>query len=196
MAAFLSELLPRYLDPAILWRPIDYGSKWQMLRVLPNRLRGYANYGPAYRPRVLVLIDRDEYNCLALKATLESHTAQCGLTSIRQRAIGGDFDVVNRIVIEELEAWFFGDFAALEAGWPGMGRRANKASYRDPDAIVGGTHEALFRALKSAGHLSGLDRLPKIETARQMGRLMVPDQNRSHSFRQFWAGLSALAIAA
>lgn len=194
MVAFLTELLPRYLDPEVLWKPIDYGSKSRLLTVLPDRLRGYSHYNPAYRPRVLVLVDRDNDDCLALKATLEQHCAACGLTSIHT-VNDADFDVVNRIVIEELEAWFFGDFTALDEGWPGMGRRASKAVYRDPDAIVGGTHEALFRVLRSAGHLQGLDRLPKIETARLMGQLIVPDRNRSHSFQQFWSGLNSLAAA-
>ena len=195
MAAFLSELLPRYLDPQVAWKPIDHGSKMRLMRVLPDRLRGYSNYEAAYRPRVLVLVDRDNDDCVALKATLEQYCFDCGLTTMSRRAADGDFDVVNRIVIEELEAWFFGDVPALDAGWNGTGRHLNRAAYRSPDAIVGGTHEALLRVFKSAGHWRDLSRLPKIETARKMGQLMVPDRNQSNSFQQFWRGLNSLVAA-
>lgn len=50
------------------------------------------------------------------------------------------FQVLNRLAIEELEAWFFGDVAALHSAYPRvpstLGRRSR---YRDPDAIRGGT---------------------------------------------------------
>lgn len=104
--------------------------------------------------------------------------------------------MVNRIVCEELEAWFFGDIVALEEGWRGMRRITGQASYRDPDAIRGGTHEALLRELQRAGHLKGLSRLPKIDTARAMGNLLEPVRNTSRSFRHFWDGLNTLAANA
>lgn len=196
MAAFLQEFLPRHLDPAVTWKPIDYGSKPRLLTELPKRLHGYAKYAAEYRPRVLVLVDRDSEDCIKLKQRLESYCGDAGLATISNRTASGDFDVVNRIVIEELEAWFFGDFTALDAGWPGMARHAKTARYREPDGIIGGTHEALLRAFQSARHLQGLNRLPKIETARTMAQHMAPDRNQSPSFKQFWRGLNDLLATA
>ncbi len=192
MEAFLLELLPRFLDPAIAWQAINYGSKQQLLVRLPMRMMGYARVPTEHRPLSLVLIDRDDDDCVVLKRRIEDACRAAGLRDRRQRDTTDDFDVVNRIVIEELEAWFFGDANAVERAWPGSGRALRKAAYRDPDAIRGGTHEAFLRVLQGAGHLRGLDRLPKIDVARTMGSLLMPDINISPSFGQFWSGLNAL----
>ena len=70
------------------------------------------------------------------------------------------FQVLNRIVVEELEAWFFGDVPAIRQAYPKVSANlANQQPYRDPDAIKGGTWEALERVLKKAGyHLGGLQK--------------------------------------
>lgn len=118
MEAFLVALLPRFVASDIPWRPIGYGSKQQLLARLPQRLLGYARYDPAHRPKILVLVDRDDDDCAALKLALE---AACRAAALSTKAVpntDGRFDVVNRIVVEELEAWFFGDGAALQQGWP------------------------------------------------------------------------------
>ena len=58
-----------------------------------------------------------------------------------------------------------------------------KQGYRDPDAIAGGTWEALERVLQRAGYFrSGLR---KIEAARAIAEHMDPARNRSASFRSF-----------
>jgi hypothetical protein len=96
--------------------------------------------------------------------------------------------VLNRLAIEELEAWFFGDVGALRAAYPGipssLGERAN---YRDPDAIRGGTWEALERELQRAGHHR--EGLAKIKAAQEIAAHMAPERNRSRSFQAFRQGL-------
>ena len=196
MEAFLNEMLPRFLDPAIVWKPINYGSKHRLLTTLPTRLRGYANFSPALRPKSLVLVDRDDDDCLDLKAQLETACRAASLTTLAVAEAGQSFDVVNRVVIEELEAWYFGDIDALCAEWPGIPVTLGKqARFRNPDGIAGGTHEALLSVLQRAGHFKGLDRLPKIEAARRMGKRVDPANNQSHSFRAFLTGLCALVAA-
>jgi hypothetical protein len=92
--------------------------------------------------------------------------------------------VVNRIAVEELEAWFFGDATAIMQAYPGIpASLPQKAKYREPDAIAGGTWEALERVLQRAGYFKG--GLAKIEAARSIARKMDPQQNRSISFRCF-----------
>jgi hypothetical protein len=93
------------------------------------------------------------------------------------------------LAIEELEAWFFGDIAALHAAYPRISLTlSQQAKYRDPDAIRGGTWEALGRLLHSY-YPTGL---PKIEVARAVSALMEPERNRSRSFQVFRKGLLTL----
>jgi hypothetical protein len=63
----------------------------------------------------------------------------------------------------------------------------NRARYRDPEAIIGGTWEALERELKISGYFPG--GLSKISAAREISKFMVPEQNRSRSFQVFRQGL-------
>jgi len=91
---------------------------------------------------------------------------------------------VNRLAVEELEAWFFGDVEAIAAAYPRVPRNlARKAPFRNPDRIKGGTWEALERVLQRAGHFPG--GLGKIEAARAIARHMDPQRNRSRSFCVF-----------
>lgn len=99
--------------------------------------------------------------------------------------------VLNRIAIEELEAWFFGDVEALRAAYPKVpATLGSQARYRDPDAIVGGTWEALERVLQGKGYHRG--GLQKIKAAKEIAAHMDPARNRSRSFRVFMEGLAAL----
>ena len=77
------------------------------MRHLPSRLQGYAQWIPADH-KIVVLIDRDNEDCKRLKARLEQMALNAGLTT-RSQPADDRFAVINRIVIEELEAWYFGD---------------------------------------------------------------------------------------
>jgi hypothetical protein len=95
---------------------------------------------------------------------------------------GSSFAVVNRIAIEELEAWFFGDIEAIHAAYSRFSMHTGQqARYRDPDAIKGGTREALERLLKD-DHPGGLE---KVRAAWEISQLMKPERNRSKSFQVF-----------
>lgn len=197
MEAALKILIPKLLGgDAVDLRIIDHGSKQGLLQKLPQRLRGYSRL-PAPRPRVLVLVDRDKDDCRDLKATLERAALNAGLhTKTAPCLADGTFSVVNRVVVEELEAWFFGDVLALTQAFPGVPiTLATRGGYRDPDAITGGTWEALLRILKRAGHYAGSDRLPKIEVARKVAARMESDRNQSRSFKAFVEGLQSLLAA-
>jgi hypothetical protein len=63
-------------------------------------------------------------------------------------------------------------------------------SFRNVDAIRGGTWEALERVLQRAGHFLG--GLPKVQVAREVGANMDPERNTSTSFQAFRDGLRAL----
>ena len=99
--------------------------------------------------------------------------------------------VLNRIAVEELEAWFLGDVPALRAAYPRVpASLEHKDPYRDPDGITH-TWEALERVLQRAGYFS--TGLAKIEAARRIAGFMKVEPNRSRSFVAFREGLKALA---
>lgn len=178
--AALKELLPRILGDAHSFHVHAFRNKQELLRKFPSRLRGYSSWLPADW-RVVVLVDEDRGDCHALKATLLDSAAQAGL----------DDKVLARVVVEELEAWYFGDIPALRSAYPRLPQTlASKAAYRDPDAIAGGTWEALDRELKRAGYRAGL---AKVLAARAIAPHMSLDANRSRSFRVFVHGLRTLA---
>ena len=187
--AFLQGMVHRLLPAGVTSSFIVFQGKHDLLTNLKPRLKGYRRW-IAEDYRIVVLVDEDREDCRQLKAKLEAAAAAAGLptkTSPKKAA----FVVLNRIAIEELEAWFFGDIAALATAFHGVSPTLGaKARYRDPDAIAGGTWEALQRVLQKAGHFAG--GLPKIEVARTMARHMDPARNTSTSFRQFVQGLAAL----
>lgn len=100
------------------------------------------------------------------------------------------FQIVNRIVIEELESWYFGDWEAVRSVYPKVPSTiTSKQQFRDPDGINGGTWEALERIFQRAGYFkSGLR---KIELARNLASRMEPERNSSRSFQVFVEAIEA-----
>ena len=178
MEAFLQAVLPRLLgDAQFTIHPFQ--NKDQLLERLPSRLKGYAHWIPADH-RIVVLVDRDGEECLRLKARLEQMAVAAGLAT-RARPSGGQFTVINRIVVEELEAWYFGDWQAVQCAYPKVRSTIpNQPRYRNPDAIEGGTWEHFERILRRAGYFR--NGLRTIEVAQTIGPLIDLDRNRSHSF--------------
>jgi hypothetical protein len=184
----LRALLPRLLRPGDDFSIIAYRGKTQMFQSLARDLGRYKGYMPPGR-RVLVLVDRDRDDCRQLKRQLETFAAQAGLRTKTHPAADGTFQVVTRIAIEELEAWFLGDPAAVQRGF----RRVKAAHFKgceDPDAIAGGTAEKLGRILHAAGEISS-PKLPKGEAASRIAPHLNPDTNASASFRHFCGAVRA-----
>ena len=185
--AALEVVVPRVVGPAVTFQFHPHQGKQDLLAVLPNRLRAYASWLPADW-RIVVLIDEDRQDCHILKAQLEDIAQAAHLVTKSVAAVGQSFQVLNRIAIEELEAWFFGDVEALRQAYPRLPRSlGRRARYRDPDGIHGGTCEALERVLQEAGYYRG--GLSKIAAARDIARHMDPTRNASRSFQVFRAGL-------
>ena len=176
--AMLNELLPRILTNAT-FTIISFQGKPDLLSKLPARLAGYARWiRDDYR--VIILLDRDREDCLLLKSGLVKMIQGSGMQPGKQ--------VVARIAVEELEAWYFGDGEALCSAYPRLSATlTSRAAYRDPDAIRGGTWEALERELQRAGYHRG--GLAKIAAARDIGRYLDPARNRSRSFQVFLGAL-------
>jgi Domain of unknown function (DUF4276) len=191
--AALRALLPRVLAPA-LFEVFVHRSKADLLKRLPDRLAGYSRRraGDGWfrdHARIVVLLDRDDDDCLVLKRHIAAMARQAGLSTT-----GPSRALFIRIAIEELEAWYFGDWSAVRAAYPAVSPHVPlQARFRDPDAIAGGTWEAFERVMQRAGHFSG--GLRKVAAAREIATRMDPAVNTSHSFRVFWQALHDLLAA-
>jgi hypothetical protein len=186
LEAALAELLPRMLGN-ITFELHQFGGKGRLLTRLPDRLAGYASWLPATH-RIVVVLDRDADDCKQLKQALTDIAKRAGL---KPKAGVGTWQVAYRIAIEELEAWFFGDWMAVQAAYSRVKATVpQKAGYRDPDQIKGGTWEALERVLQDAGYFPG--GLAKIELARAVSSQMEPARNVSGSFGALRSLLASL----
>lgn len=112
-------------------------------------------------------MDRDDEDCRKLKQRLDDIVLREGLrTSSRDSA---RLQVVNRIAIKKLKAWYFGNWNAVKRVYPrGNANFPQKEAFRNPYVISGGTWEAFEQLMKKAGYFQG--GLHKIEAARQLGR--------------------------
>jgi hypothetical protein len=182
MEAFLQKFLPRVLGEETFLIHAFQGKR-DLLGKLRSRLAGYAGWLPRDW-RIVVVVDRDGEDCYALKQELEVAAKSAGLVT-RSCAEGRSWQLVTRLAIEELEAWYFGDWEGVRNAYPRLSRSVSlKKEFRDPDAIQGGTWEAFERVLQKHRYFE--TGLRKIEAARTLGALIEPEQNRSPSFRVFY----------
>lgn len=168
------------------YAPLDtrfhpFRGKQDLLSKLPLLLKGYRKW-IASDHLIVILVDRDTSDCYELKQRLEAIVAEAGFKTISRSP--DDFQVIIRVVVEELEAWFFGDWEAVCKAYGRVPRNLDKkAKFRDPDAIRGGTWEQLQRILQDSGDHPR--RLNKTRAASDISRHMDPDRNRSKSFQVF-----------
>lgn len=189
MEAALHNLVPKMIPANVTFSVYNLRSKSELLRKLQPRLRALHNY-IRENERIVVLLDEDREDCREIKQQLENIAQSAGFNTKSQRDSVGRFVLVNRIVIEELEAWFFGDENAVVSAYPRVRVFSAREPYRNPDAIKGGTCEALGRLLKYHGYHTG--GFPKIEVARSISQFMEPNKNTSRSFQVFHNGLRAI----
>lgn len=184
--AFFKELLPRILPQTCTFTVHPFQGKSDLIGKLESRLKGYSSWLPADW-RIVVVLDRDDEDCQQLKQQLEVHSKRAGLRT-KTIAMGTNWQVVNRVIVEELEAWYFGDWEAVRSAYPRVSVHVpQRQGLRDPDAIKGGTWEAFEREMQRAGYFrSGL---AKIEAARAVAAHVRPDRSTSRSFKALHAAL-------
>jgi len=187
--AALGNLMRKCLPVEVTYQFIVFQGKQDLLHNLSSRLKAYASWLPEDY-RIIVLIDEDRQDCHELKSQMEEAALAAGLLS-KSQAEERPFQVLNRIAVEELEAWFFGDIDALRQVYPRLPATLGKRKgLRDPDAISGGTWETLQQVLQRYGYYPA--GYPKVQAAQEISRQMAPTRNRSHSFQVFYSGLMAL----
>jgi hypothetical protein len=164
--------------------PMSDPSKRILLDQLPRLLRGYSKT-PGIDV-ILVVLDVDDRDCVGFLAELRSLAGSSGAATL----------TLFRLAIEEVEAWYLGDRAALQRAYP-------KARLRQLDGYVQdslcNTWELLADAVYPGGR-GAIKRagwpLPgqvKHEWAERIGPLLDPEHNLSPSFGKFRDGLLRLA---
>ncbi|MEO3945778.1 DUF4276 family protein [Gorillibacterium sp. CAU 1737] len=178
MKSALDVIIPKIIGDGHDFDIHVFRGKQDLMSKLDQRLRAYAKIRtPEWDFRIVVLVDEDRQDCSDLKQTMVAKAELSGVGDI----------TLNRIVVEELEAWFFGDIPALRAVYPKVPETiGEQIRFRNPDQIPGGTHEALDRVLQQNGYRIGLI---KTEAAANISKHMDPWRNKSKSFQVFRDGL-------
>ena len=117
--AALQNLLPKMIGKSTTFDIHPFKGKTDLINKLPARLKGYKNWILLDWKNV-VQIDEDRADCLKLKSKLESIAANASFVTKTAALPGHSFQVINRVVVEELEAWFFGDVQAIVTAYPGV----------------------------------------------------------------------------
>ena len=182
----LDNLLPKIIMGEHTYRCIRFQGKKDLLNKLPLELKGYAKWIPIDY-RIVVLVDRDRDDCIELKNSLNEIAKTAGL-KVKTGTDAGSFQVLSRVAVEEIEAWFFGDADAMRLAYPKLSKNFEmKAKYRIPDSIQN-TWESMESLLQRGGYFK--TGLRKTEAAYEISKNMEPLKNRSKSFQVFWQGIS------
>lgn len=107
---------------------IRFQCKDDLLKQLPDRLRGYQSW-LLLNWAIIVLIDRDGHDCSILKQELENIAAKAGLVTKPDTVLAILLASPIVAAIEELEAWYFGD-------WPAVHRLSARIRHRAAESIV------------------------------------------------------------
>jgi len=189
MEAALRLLLPKIVGP-LSFEVYPHLCKEDLLTRLPDRLRGYASWIPE-NWRIVVVVDRDDDDCKALLTRLDAMAKRSGLRTKRS-AGRTPWALVPRLAVEELEAWYFGDWQAVQEAYPRVPAGVpSQAKYRVADAVAGGTWEAFERVLQKAGYFE--TGLAKIAAARAIAERMDPERNTSRSFQGLRRAFASMA---
>ena len=191
MEAFLKAWLLRILPEECSFSTHPFRGKSDLLRKLDDRLKAYSQWLPPEH-RIVVVVDRDNEDCIELKERLKAACMASGLRMKNNNPT--DFwQVTIRIAIEELEAWYFGDWEAVRIAYPRVPVNVpQRAGYRNPDAIKGGTWERFEKLLQKSGyHIGGLQ---KLEAAQRIGENIDAARSTSASFRCLAAALNEVVV--
>lgn len=158
-------------------------SKRILLDQLPRLLRGYGK-SPGI-DAVVIILDSDRRDCRTFLAELKGVAVDCHPAP----------NILFRLSIEEMEAWYFGDRKALLLAYPRAKRDVLDRYHQDS---ICGTWEILADAIYPGG-VAAINKegwpLPgqvKSEWAEKIGPLLDPERNVSPSFVRLRDGVRRL----
>jgi hypothetical protein len=173
-AEMLKAIVPRIFPGKVDVITIPFEGKQDLEKQLVRKLRYWRKPNSCF----LVMRDQDAGDCRVIKAGLLQKVADAGRTE----------ETLVRVACKELESFYFGDLAAVEAGLEifHLARYSNKAKYRTPDAITMPSDE-LAKITDQA--------YQKIAGSRAIAPHLSLDGNRSNSFNQLISGLRRLVAS-
>ncbi|MDA8001775.1 MAG: DUF4276 family protein [Alphaproteobacteria bacterium] len=169
---FLEVLLPKILPSWVSFRCIPHQGKGDLQKSIPVKLKDWRNPNDFF----VIVHDQDNSDCLALKQELR------GLCKVVKYHVP-----LIRIVCRELEAWYFGDLAAVKKAFPEFpaAKLASNRDFHDPDQIT----------KPSAVLNETIKEFNKTTAAGKISKHMNPDPtaNKSESFKHFVIGVKKFA---
>lgn len=174
--AFLDAWLDRYLRGRADFKVQHYRGKEHLLGKLRSRLAGCSNWlSSSYR--IIVIIDCDIEKCEDVKMKMEKI---CSSVSVKTRMNSTSWQVATCIAIKELEAWFLGNWSAVQSAYSTKSSKQDiLKKYPDSDAVDGKTKKIVHGELDK--HYPG--RFPSVEVAGKIGIYFDENKCRSQSFR-------------
>ena len=154
---FLMSLLPKII-PSIEPIYLVHNGKGDLQKSIPIKLKGWKKPDTVF----IILHDQDSNDCEKLKKKLQE---LCEPYSQRKYYIC--------IACQELEAWYFGDWDAIEKVFPIAASHRNKTRYRKSDEITKPSKE-LDRITKN---------FSKIKAAKEIAQHFNLEHNQSPSFQ-------------
>jgi len=170
MVNVLRELLPKILPSGYrvgencFLRP--HQGKSDLKRSIPKKMKAFSNQ----EVKIVILHDQDSNDCIKLKKEL---TELC--------KTNGTCPFLIRIVCRELESWYLGDMAAIEAVYPRFRAKKyfKKSKFRNPDKL-GAASDELTKLVKG---------FQKGTSSRKIAPYLTIENNKSRSFNNFISGL-------
>ncbi len=165
----LKGILPQILPNGIIARYVVFEGKQDLDKRVERRVRGWRIPDTAF----VVIRDKDSGDCHNIKQALAAKMANAGQPG-----------ALVRIACHELESFYLGDLAAVEAGLeiPGLSTHQHKAKYRQPDRIANPAEE-----------LIRLTAYQKVSGSRAIApHLSLDGSNRSNSFQVLVDGIKKI----
>jgi hypothetical protein len=162
MMEFLESFLPRIVTQEWQWQCIPHQGKSDLEQSIPRKMRAWGEPGV----RFIIVRDQDSGDCKRTKKRLSALCQE-----------GGNDNAIIRIACREMESWFLGNLQAVDNafGTVRLGRLQDKKKYRNPDRLQNPSGE-LKRLIPVYQKRSG---------AREIGKHITPEGNRSKSFNVF-----------
>ncbi len=171
----LDVLLPRLLEATgnsdnVAYQILPFQGKSDLEKKLCRRLRGWRK--PV--TRFVIIRDQDSGDCRMIKEKLLQLCQEAGKP-----------DCLVRIACHELESFYLGDLAAVEAGLSlnGLSQRQRQKKYRAPDSVARPSQELIRITGKCYQKVAG---------SRAISRHLDLENNKSHSFNVLIEGIKRL----
>lgn len=179
MRRFLESWLGQYLPGEdIGFKIFDFRGKDDLKNKIENRIKAYKSEGNLIYKH-FVVIDRDNEDCAELNELL---VKKCASAGFEVRNCGSSWQAATCIVIEELEAWYFGDWDAVKTCYGRVSSTiSRKPRFKKPDRIEKPSQrlEEIFK------HSRIKDKFRKTRIAENVGRAYNADRSTSPSFKHF-----------